>query len=272
MTNSELHTELDRRLDKAGSPYFTDAEKDGFLNDAMFQFVLTRYKQFELSELNRQDISSLVRRVVIKTGHPGSAAGDTKFFKLESVPRFMYILNMAGIFKDTCKGTTITLDYEKSSGSASDPSVAYPITHTNEYNLYENQEELTLDSTTQSDTSYSTSVMNSIKPLQHDDWYSASNDPFNKPSDSYPVYRVAGDMGSRRYVEIQSDTKPLAVVMDYLKHPNVIDKTNYPSNTIELPLQVHRHILDIAEKLMVTNVENQFRTQVENIEIKENIN
>ena len=125
MTNSELHTELDRRLDKAGSPYFTDAEKDGFLNDAMFQFVLTRYKKFELNELNRQDISSLVRRVVINTGT--TSAGDTKFFKLESVPRFMYILNMAGIFKDTCKGTTITLDYEKSSGSGSDPSVAYPI-------------------------------------------------------------------------------------------------------------------------------------------------
>ena len=38
-------------------------------------------------------------------------------------------------------------------------------------------------------------------------------------------------------------------VIDYLKYPNVIDKTNYPNNTIELPLQVHRHILDIAEKL-----------------------
>jgi len=270
MTNLELHTELDRRLDKAGSPYFTDAEKDGFLNDAMFQFVLKRYKEFETNEQNRQDIAPLVRRVVINTG--STTVGDSRFFKLESVPRFMYILNMAGVFKDTCKGTTITLDYEKSSGSASDPSVVYPPVGTNEYNLFESQEELTLDSTTQTDTSYPTSVMNSIKPLQHDDWYSAQSDPFNKPTDSYPVYRVAGDMGSRRYVEIQSDSKPLAVVMDYLKHPNVIDKTTYPSGVIELPLQTHRHILDIAEKLMVSNVENQFRTQVENIEIKENIN
>ena len=270
MTNSEFHTELDRRLDKSGSPYFTDAEKDGFLNDAMFNFVLRRYKQFETNEQFREDIAPLVRRVVINTG--STTVGDTKFFKLESVPRFMYILNMAGIFKDTCNGTTITIDYEKSSGSASAPSVIYPITASSEYDLFETQEELTLDSTAQTDTSYPTSVMNSIRPIQHDDWYSLNNDPFNKPSDSYPVYRVAADKGSRRYVEMQCDTKPLAVVMDYLKLPNVIDKTTYPSNTIELPLQTHRHILDMAEKVMVSNVENQFRTQVENIDVKENIN
>ena len=270
MTNTEFHTELDRRLDKAGSPYFTDAEKDGFLNDAMFQFVLKRYKAFETSEQNRQDIAPLVRRVVINTG--STSSGDSQHFKLESVPRFMYILNMAGVFKDSCTSSSITLNYEKSSGSASDPSVIYPSTPSSEYDLYESQEELTLDSTAQSDITYPNSVMNSIKPVQHDDWYSLAKDPFNKASDTYPIYRVASDKGSRRYVEVQSDSKPLAVVMDYLKYPNVIDKTNYPSNTIELPLQTHRHILDIAEKLMVSNVENQFRTQVENIEIKENIN
>lgn len=270
MTNAELHTELDRRLDKAGSPYFTDAEKDGFLNDALFQFVLKRYREFEKNEQYREDIAALVRRVVINTGT--TSAGNSKFFKLESIPRFMYILNMAGIFKDTCNGATITIDYEQTAGSGSDPSVIYPPTGTSAYDLFETQDDIIEDSSALTDTSYPTSVMNSIRPVQHDDWYSAQKDPFNKPSDSYPIYRVAADKGSRRYVEMQCDSKPLAVIVDYLKHPNVIDKTTYPSNTIELPLQTHRHILDIAEKMMVSNVENQFRTKVENMEVQENIN
>ena len=268
MTNTEFHTELDRRLDKTGTAYFTDAEKDAFLNDALYEFVLTRYKEFERNEKARQDIAPLVRRVVVKTG--STSSGDRKFFKLEGVPRFMYILNMAGIFKDTCNGANIVLDYDRSLTNASDPTPISDPDPATKYDLFEQQEEL-IEAGSSGTVTYSQSVMNSIKPIQHDDWYSLSNDPFNKPSDGYPVYRVAGDIGSRRYVEIQSDSNPLAVVMDYLKQPVLIDKVNDASDTIELPVQTHRLILDIAEKNMLSNVENQFRTQVETFNYRENI-
>ena len=268
MTNAQLHTELDRRLDKAGSAYFNSSEKDGFLNDALFEFIFKRYKEFEKNEKNREDIAPLVRRVKVATG--SLTSGTSKFFMLESVPRFMYVLNMAGVFSDSCKGKTITIEYPMSKPGNQFEATISDTDSSQAQDLVETQEDYIRRVITTE--SYSNAKLVSIRPVQHDDWYSTSNDPFNEATDDHPIYRVSADNLSNRYVEIDSETKPMAVLMDYIKHPILIDAVNNPSSEIELPSYTHRHLLDIAEKNMLGNVENQFRYTTEAQEIRQTIN
>ena len=139
MTNTQLHTELDRRLDKAGSAYFNSSEKDGFLNDALFEFIFKRYKEIEKNEKNREDIAPLVRRVKIATGSLTSST--SKFFMLESVPRFMYVLNMAGVFSDSCKGKTISIELPSSKPGNQFQATNSDTDNSQAYNLVVEQED-----------------------------------------------------------------------------------------------------------------------------------
>ena len=50
MTKAEARTRVDLLLDKAGGAYFTDAEKDEFLDMAVVEYIKERYNRFELNQ------------------------------------------------------------------------------------------------------------------------------------------------------------------------------------------------------------------------------
>lgn len=60
MTLAEMLTECDLRIDEANAPWFTDAEKLRYLNDATLSLVRQRYEEgYDTNESIRQDLANL---------------------------------------------------------------------------------------------------------------------------------------------------------------------------------------------------------------------
>jgi len=103
----------------------------------------------------------------------------------------------------------------------------------------------------------------SIKPVQLDDYYKVTNDPFNKASNKFPVYII-----TPTGFLIKSDSNAKAWTLTYLKKPNVIDGTNKPYETLNLPEHTHDEIINIAVRKLLFSIGQETYTIQAN-EIKE---
>ena len=61
MTKAEARTRVDLLLDKAGGAYFTDAEKDEFLDMAVVEYITERYNRFELNQKISVELSPFIQ-------------------------------------------------------------------------------------------------------------------------------------------------------------------------------------------------------------------
>jgi len=93
-----MHEYCDLLLDKADSPWFSDEEKDRFLNLAQPQFAESRYREFELDERTRSELIPLVRQ---------STGSNTSSINLDAIQEYMFTLALMGEFNKSCgNGTT----------------------------------------------------------------------------------------------------------------------------------------------------------------------
>lgn len=205
MTIAQMHTQCDLLIDKANAPWFTPAEKDLFLNDAILEFVKNEYDKFEVNEKARENLLTLVS--------PNYQVLATNLINLETVPNFLYVLMLNADINSACGNL-----------------VGVP-----------------------------------VKPIQYDDLYEAKRDPFNKPSDKYPLY-TQNVQGGNRTIQVFSDVVPAALNMIYLMSPAVVSIT-VPTNC-NLPLHTHIEIVNIAVRMMLGNVEKFQNYQVQQNEIK----
>ena len=258
MTYTQMHDLLDVLLDKSDQPWFNTSEKDQFLNLAYMEFIMQTHKSFETNEKKRQDIAPLVRRIKVETN------SIARTIMLSTFEDFLFLLSMSGVFVDTCGGETVVVNqaYHNDTGSGTPPGDG----GSNHY-LYETAQ-YTNTQTTGADN-YTNAQHVNIRPVQIDDFNATKDDPFNKPTDSNPLYVVRGDVLSHGYVEIYSDTAPKAVYIDYMKKPQDIDTTNSPAGSIVLPEYTHEEIVNIAVRKMLENIESPQRYQTQRVEIAE---
>jgi len=65
MTLTQARARIDLLLDKIGSTYFTDAEKDEFLDMAVLEFITEKYSSFEINQLVSDALSPFIQRASI---------------------------------------------------------------------------------------------------------------------------------------------------------------------------------------------------------------
>lgn len=89
-----MHTACDLLIDKANAPWFTPAEKDIFLNEAILEYVKNEYDKFEVSEKARENLLTLVS--------PNFQVLATNLINLEAVPNFLYALMLNANINSPC--------------------------------------------------------------------------------------------------------------------------------------------------------------------------
>jgi len=86
-----------------------------------------------------------------------------------------------------------------------------------------------------------------IAPQQLDDL--DDQDPFSKGINADPRYEEVGDV-----LEIKSVTPPVNVHARYLKRPKVVDIVGSPADVLDIPIQFHNEIVDIARDMALENM------------------
>lgn len=255
-----MHDLVDLLLDKAQAPSFDPGEKDDFLNLARMEFVKERYSQFELTEKRRQDIANLIRSVRFGSG----TATTTPGFMISQLKDMLFIVKMVAYFTDTCKlsdvkdqalghDTTINQTQPPTAGTTHKAKPTAPIITTKDI-----------------DRTLTDTIRTSVTPVQLDDLEEAYGDPFNEPSDKHPLYVLRSDEAGDRYVQIFSDTDPLAIDVDYLTEPDKIDGENTPTGVLNLPVYTHEEIVNIAVRKLLDNIESpRYPNQVREIKEQE---
>lgn len=94
MTIAETHTYIDIRLDKANAAWFTPAEKDNFIIQAVNEYVKVKHKLFETNEKVREDLLTLVSEPFVV------AASST--IDLDAVPDFLFVLRLEADIDSEC--------------------------------------------------------------------------------------------------------------------------------------------------------------------------
>lgn len=111
-----------------------------------------------------------------------------------------------------------------------------------------------------------------VKPIQLDDYINIQGDPFNKPTDSSPIYIQRND-GTNDLIEIISETTPSKLELNYLKYPTeIFVDTGNPFNNInsDLPDYTHEEIVNLAVRKMLQNIESGlYQSQINEIENQE---
>jgi len=213
MTALQMHELADLLIDKANAPWFNPEEKTRFINLAIFEFVKTRYRAFELNEKRRSDLLPLVSTA--------SFTNTSKINLNNITPEYMFALNLWGSFNDAPCGPILRA---------------------------------------------------SIKPIQLDDYINIQSDPFNKPTDSSPIYIQRND-GTNDFIEIISETIPTTLELNYFRYPREIfvDPGN-PFNNVnsDLPDYTHEEIVNLAVRKMLLTVESgQYQGQINEIQNQE---
>jgi hypothetical protein len=90
-----------------------------------------------------------------------------------------------------------------------------------------------------------------IQPVQYDDINKTEEDPFNKADNENPLYLTEANT-----LSIQSDTAPSAWTLNYLKRPDVVNGTNFPNSSFNLPEHTHEEIVNWATKRLLAMSEN----------------
>jgi hypothetical protein len=74
------------------------------------------------------------------------------------------------------------------------------------------------------------------------------NDPFNKPTDDYPMYYQSHN-GSYRIIQVECTTIPIFLNGNYFKILQAIDAQNTPAVEFEAQDYIARQVIDIAKIL-----------------------
>jgi len=102
-----------------------------------------------------------------------------------------------------------------------------------------------------------------IRPFQHDDINKVANDPFNKPTNTHPVY-VSTSTG----YDVRSDNAPVSWSLTYLKIPLAIDGTNNPTVSSDLPDYTHEEIVNLAIRKILATLDKQQSYSLQTNEIQ----
>jgi len=84
MTYTEAYTHIDNLLDKAGTAYFTDTEKNNFLDLAVMEYTKGLINTLESDAQSMEKIAPLVANSNNQTNSSGSVALPTDFYHLLS--------------------------------------------------------------------------------------------------------------------------------------------------------------------------------------------
>lgn len=104
-----------------------------------------------------------------------------------------------------------------------------------------------------------------IMPMQHDDINKVIHDPFNKPSNTEPLYITEANQ-----FLIKSDSAPTSWELVFIKTPIVVNGTSNPSGVFETPEYTHNEIVNIAIRKMLGSIENEnYALQVNEIKNQE---
>lgn len=74
------------------------------------------------------------------------------------------------------------------------------------------------------------------------------NDPFNKPTDDYPMYSQTHN-GTYRVIRVEATTTPLFLSGQYFKELQTIDCQNSPNTEFEAQDYIARQVVDLAKIL-----------------------
>lgn len=107
-----------------------------------------------------------------------------------------------------------------------------------------------------------------VSPMQWDDYWGSLRDPFNKPSDKYPVHLLSFN-GTNRILEIKGITTFVSGNLVYIKKPVVVlnDEVT-PANNVncELPEFVHDEVVNIAvRKMLAIAKDPNYQAQINEI-------
>jgi hypothetical protein len=213
MTYLEMSNLLDALCDKAGSPYFTDSEKQSLLNIAVNDYVEMEYGKFEMDGAHKLNLLPIER--------PFTKANSSFLIIGTDLPNFRYLTRFRSKYnKVDCNGATI---------------VKYA----------------------------------PIKPARKDSIdVATSQDPFNKPTDEYPMYTY-NNTGSQQRITVHSTTTPLELDGEYIIDPIVIDLVNAPNTVFQFDDKTAMEICEMASKKMLNRVENYNMAQSLIPEIKQ---
>lgn len=99
MTYLEMSNLLDALCDKAGSPYFTDSEKQSFLNIAVNDYVEMEYGKFEMDGAHKLNLLPIER--------PFTKANSSFLIIGTDLPTFRYLTRFRAKFNSVdCNGNT----------------------------------------------------------------------------------------------------------------------------------------------------------------------
>ena len=109
MTIQEMHDRFTLAMDEANAPWFTEVERDIFLNEAQDQLVRLWYKEFESTEEVRQALARLVEVLsvtFVQTAHTGVANLDALVMpNALNGSTAMYVLSLTVQVTDNCGRT-----------------------------------------------------------------------------------------------------------------------------------------------------------------------
>lgn len=101
--------------------------------------------------------------------------------------------------------------------------------------------------------------------VQIDDLNKILNDPFQKPTDDFPLVLLEGNS-----LIIKSDTAPIITEIKYLKIPIKINGDTNPNGISDLAEHTHSEVVDFAVKRALLQIEDN-RYQPQMIQTKENV-
>ena len=107
-----------------------------------------------------------------------------------------------------------------------------------------------------------------IRPSRKDSIDVAKEDPFNKPTDEYPMYSY-NNTGSQKRITVHSVTTPLELSGEYIIDPIIIDLVGAPNTVFQFDDKTAIEVCELAVKKMLANVENFNMSQSMIPEIKQ---
>jgi hypothetical protein len=233
MLITDFHREFKISLDKVDSsayPELMDGEIDFFLNEAQLRFVKTRYG---INNLYRKGFEEIQKRI-----DDLNNLVKTRFTNIALYPYSgnSYKADVNTLFVDELRAT---------------PS-------TDKYMFF-----LKMDAKVSK--TCGASYPNYCTHIQQDDLARAQKDPFNKPTDDFPIFWFE-DGG----LVVQTGGSPVtAVRLTFLKFPNAMCLGTYgkPVSQCELAEHTHKEIIQLAVKIALENLESpRQQTQDSNLQ------
>ena len=229
MTVAEMHREFKISydiIDSSAYPELLDAEIDFYLNEAMNRFIKKRYdknnlyrKGFEEMQKRTEDLKALV---------------VSRFADVVAVPSYtsigdlVYRADVSALFDD----------------------IGHTTASTDKYMFY-----LKMSVDTCSDVGATCCGWNRVNLVQHDDLSTVARDPFNKPSDVYPIVFFED-----QDIFIWTGKTAIArnVLITFLRTPLAISLGNYgvPLQVCELSDHTHKEIVQMAVQITIENLQS----------------